>query len=446
MARGIPRWLPLSALVAGSIAALLVLLGGGSGHSFSVVVPAATNLLPGNEISAAGRKIGTVSRIEPVDRGRAARIVISIDDARYWPLPRDSKLAVRFGGTVSAFNRYLLLERGKRGAPIPDGGELPAANVTTPVEVDTVVSHFTPPLRRDLRRMIGTSAGLMSRAGPDLHRAIGKAPPVVAATAGLFRDLTGDRQRLETLVSSAGRVVDGVHHASPDLRALLDGAARTFDAIADESDDLKVSLDRLPAALRQTRGTLRRADVTLREARVLTGRLAPGAVELRRAARPLTGVLAGLRDVAPGARKTLRAVDASDITATALGRVAGITPRIGSVGRKAAKELGCLRPYAPEIALFGSVWGDWFSGVDDRDHLARATIQSFLPGPSNSSPYTPEDAVKANPGLEYAFPRPPGLLAGQPWFQPQCGAGPDALDPSKDQEAAHYRAGRGVRP
>jgi len=40
--------------------------------------------------------------------------------------------------------------------------------------------------------------------------------------------------------------------------------------------------------------------------------------------------------------------------------------------------------------------------------------------------------------MTYGFPRPPGTDAGQPWFLPQCGAGPDALDPNKDPEARSF--------
>jgi hypothetical protein len=37
-------------------------------------------------------------------------------------------------------------------------------------------------------------------------------------------------------------------------------------------------------------------------------------------------------------------------------------------------------------------------------------------------------------GKGYAEPRPPGLSVGQPWFQPQCGAGPNSLSPAYDPE------------
>jgi hypothetical protein len=61
-----------------------------------------------------------------------------------------------------------------------------------------------------------------------------------------------------------------------------------------------------------------------------------------------------------------------------------------------------------------------------------------LPAPVNTSTATSGDIAKQFPGLRYAFPRPPGYNAGQSWFLPECGAGPEALDASKDPEATHF--------
>jgi hypothetical protein len=35
---------------------------------------------------------------------------------------------------------------------------------------------------------------------------------------------------------------------------------------------------------------------------------------------------------------------------------------------------------------------------------------------------------------QYAEPRPPGLEVGQPYFLPQCGAGPNSINPAADPE------------
>jgi len=168
--------------------------------------------------------------------------------------------------------------------------------------------------------------------------------------------------------------------------------------------------------------------------------------QLERIARPLSGVLSALRDVTPAARRTLDSVGRTRSLSSALDSLADVTPRLGSIGRKATEELKCLRPYAPELVAFGSTWGDWMSPVDGRDHVVRAQVQNFLPANYNSSPNTPAEIVKAFPGIEYGFPRPPGTIAGQPWFLPECGAGPDALDPSKDREGANPPERREILP
>jgi ABC-type transporter Mla subunit MlaD len=438
MAASSTRRFVTAALIAAAAVVMYLVMTSGGGHRFWVVVPAADNLVPGNRISAGTRPIGIVTSVEPVDRGRAARINIEIDDSRYWPLSTASRLALRFGGTVSFVNRYILLEPGSPGgATIPDGGELPRRNVTVPVELDTVISKLTPPVREGVRRLIASGAANMDRAASDLRTALPATPPVLSTATGVLADLTSNQQQLSALVSSTGHVVNVVDQSSPGLRTLLDGLAQTLDAVASKQSQLQVTLARLPGALRQTRSTLTNADVTLRDAVVLTDRLAPGVVSLRRVAQPLDNVLGTLSAVTPPARQTLDAIAQSGPTSEALGRLASVTPQIGSISRQATTQLGCIRPYTPEVVEFGTTWGDWMSMVDSRDHLVRAQIQSFLPANFNSEPFTPEQLVKTYPGIEYGFPRPPGEIAGQPWFQPQCGAGPDALDPSKDQEAAH---------
>jgi hypothetical protein len=58
-------------------------------------------------------------------------------------------------------------------------------------------------------------------------------------------------------------------------------------------------------------------------------------------------------------------------------------------------------------------------------------------GPSSVDAIPPGTSTQAFvklTGLQYAEPRPPGLSVGQPWFLPQCGAGPNSLNPADDPE------------
>ncbi len=439
LSRNMNRVLAIGALSACIVLLALALLRSEPQPTFSVVIPAADNIVPGQAIKAGGRDVGAVTDVATVDHGRAAKVTMRVADDAFWPLPRDSKMEIRFGGTASFSNQYLLLSRGTSRALIADGGVLPAKQVKVPVQVDTLLSAFTPAVRRGFRRLLTNGARTIERSDEDLHRALGRTAPATEGASDLFQDLTANQEALRTIVRSSGSVVDAVDRSSPDLRVLLTGAAQTFDAIASRSADVETSLTRLPAALRQTRSTLREADVTLRSVGDLTDRLAPGVGELQRIASPLSALMTRLRTVTPAARSALQQVPfgaggASRIT----GSLASLAPRIGAVAAQAATELDCVRPYAPELASMMTNWADFMSPVDDRDHLLRATIQAYPPTTFNSSALTPADAVKLFPGLRYGFPRPPGEIADQPWFQPQCGAGPDALDPAKDQEAKTF--------
>jgi len=433
------RRVVVATLCVGALVLALGVRGGGDENTFSVVVPSAANVLVGQKVNAGGRNIGAVSDVRAVDRGRGARITVRIDDDEYWPVARDSQIEVRLGGTASFSMQYLLLKRGRDTAhTIPSGGMLASANVRVPVEVDSLLSNFDARLRGDLRRLLETSSQALSRSGPSLHRALGRSTPVVDAASGALGDLTQSQEALEGLVRSTGSVVDAVDRSSPGVRTLLDGAAQTFDAVAAEADDVETTIARLPRALRQTRSTLTRADVTLRETAELTDRLGPGVVQLRRIAKPLRTVLAGLSKITPSARLALSKSRGADVMGDFFYRLSDISGPVESIGKQSTKEVGCLRPYTPELLLFATTWGDFISGVDEKDHIIRATIQNFMPAAFNSVPYTPEQAAKTFPGLDYGFPRPPGALANQPWFQPQCGVGRDVVDPSQDQEVKHF--------
>jgi hypothetical protein len=66
-------------------------------------------------------------------------------------------------------------------------------------------------------------------------------------------------------------------------------------------------------------------------------------------------------------------------------------------------------------------------GVRAMPQVSATSVQSYPPGVSTQA------FVQAT-GKMYAEPRPPGLGAGQPWFLPQCGVTPAALDPAQDPE------------
>jgi virulence factor Mce-like protein len=432
------RVLAIAALVAGAIVLLATVTrdNGASQHRLVATVDDATNLLAGQELKAGGGNIGTIEKLEATDRGRRARLTLRVDDDA-WPLGRGTKFAVRFGGTATFYNRHILVTPAPRGAPsLKDGATIPAKDFWVPVEVDQLLASFDGGVRRDLKSFINRSGAALHEARGPFEGVLAKSPPAVDQAAAVMGDLVADRGALDAVVRRTDRVVDAVHRADPGVTQLVTGAARTFDAIASRQAELRTTLDRMPATLSQVQGTLAHADTTLDNAGSLARRIGPGVRQLRAVAGPVDDVLSSVQAIAPDASSALRSVrQAGPEINGLLERATALSPRIASVAGKSDEQMECIRPYTPEVMSLLMTWGDFHSWNDGKDKILRAQVQNFLPAGYNAVPDTPAEAAAKFPGLRYGFPRPPGYNAGQPWFLPQCGAGQDAVDPAKDQEA-----------
>jgi ABC-type transporter Mla subunit MlaD len=426
--------------IAAAVVTLVVLAAGsGSGHAVFVTVPDATNVVVGQWVREGGQIVGHIGSITPVDAGRAVRLRLDVEDSA-WPLPRGTAFSLRWGGTVSYDNRYVALTRGPRsGPPLPDKAKLGPSTFTVPVEFDRLLTAFTPAVRSDVRAMFQRGGDAFDAARAPLASALTKAPPALTEANGVIGDLHANTRALDTLVRSTSGVVAAVHAANPDLRSLLSSAATTFDATAAEAQSLRDTLAQAPVTLVSARRALAHADTTLANAGTLAQRLAPGVVEVRRLAPPLNHVLGTVIDVGPDAKATLAtARQATPSLNPLLDRVRALSPTFGGIGTQSVHALKCIRPYTPDIVSFFTNWGDFLSATDGRDKYIRATVQQLVPAPMNATSQTSADIAKAFPGLRYAFPRPPGYNAGQIWFLPECGAGPDALNPAKDPESTHF--------
>jgi ABC-type transporter Mla subunit MlaD len=422
------------------LATVSVNRGGTPRHSVAVVVSDASDLLAGDPITAAGQRVGTVRSMTPVRRGRAVRLVLDLDN-QGWPLPRGSKFALHWGGTASFFNRYVELTRGPADASaMRDGAVLPSADFAGTVELDTVTGIFTPAVRRETARLIDRGGIAFDAARSPLRTALQAAPPALNQASKVLDDLQSSNTDLDTLLRSTDQVVNAVQTADPGIGQLLDGAGTTLAAIAAKNRALSTAVGKMPQALGQARTTLSHANGTLNAAGLLLHRLAPGVTDVRRIAAPLKEVLSAVTDVGPNVTATLATVRRSTPELNPLLTLAtSLMPEIGSIGKQATEALQCVRPYSPDIAGFANNWGDFLSWGDGKDRVIRATLQNLLPAPVNGLPYNSATAAKLFPGLRYAFPRPPGDAAGQPWLLSQCGITRDVYDPAKDAEARTAR-------
>jgi phospholipid/cholesterol/gamma-HCH transport system substrate-binding protein len=390
-------------------------------------------------IRAAGQQVGEVHSISAIDGGRAVKLGLDIDNSA-WPLPRGTTMTLRWGGTISYDDRYIALVRGPAGGPpMGTNGVFPARSFSVPGELDQLLATFTRPVRHDVQTFLDEGGVTLHTASPDLRRALEAAPAALNQTSPVLQDVDSSEKALDTLLRSTDEVVNAAQSANPGVAKLITGAATTFGAVASKAQQVRQSLAKAPATFTHARDTLAHANGTLTAAANVTDRLAPGVDQVRKIAAPLNSALHTVVKVGPDATATLAtARKAAPDLNPLLDRVTNLMPEIGSIGGQATTELNCIRPYTPDIVGFTTDWGDFISATDGKDHYFRAQVQSLVPAPENANTENSGQMAKTFPWIKYAFPSPPGWASGTPWFQPQCGEGPETIDPQKDPEAKTY--------
>ena len=438
-ARRVANWLLSNPLLVLALIGVVLFINWAVGtrhqpHEVRAVFTEAVNLYPGLDVRVDGLDAGKIKKVEY--SGGHAIVHLGIDDGS-WPLHRGTTAALRFGTTIGNGTRRIDLDPGPSSAPaLPENGIITNKDTVEATEFDEVFNTLNGRTRKALQGMLrgtGTTFGPRAR---QLSAGVRQTAPGLHAVAGLATDLAGDEYALKALVANGARVTRTLAARKPQIADLMSVASGTFRAFAANTRGITASLDRFPGTLRTARSTLARLDTSVAGLDALMGDLRPGAAQLRPLARSLRPALNDLRTVVPSAVATLRTGRrAAPAIAGLLGRTSPFARAATPAFRGLAPVVGCLRPYAPEMAGFFGTWASWPSYYDGTAHYGRVQANFGFSEPV----IWPKEITSAQytklTGQKYALVRPPGYNAGQPWMLPECGAGPDGLDATKDPEA-----------
>jgi virulence factor Mce-like protein len=405
-----------------------------SDHKIRASFTGAVSISPGLDVQIDGVDVGKIGKVR-YDDGQAL-VEIGVDDES-WPLKRGTTAALRFGTTLGNGTRRIDLVPGPENAPdIPENGIIQTKDTVTPVEFDKVFDTFTPATRASFRGFFkGGALNLQSRA-PQLNSGIRRTAPALEATGDVFQDLASDEAALRQLVVSGHRTTRVLAAKRPQISDLMTVAAATFDTFAKNSEGVRDSLDEFAPTLVDARNTLRRTDASIAGLDGLVTDLKPALVSLKPFVQVAKPAAADLEQLAPEISGTVRTLGANAPTITDfLKEGVPFSKRLSPVLGRLSEQLNCVRPYAPEIAGFFSNWSSWAQGYDNSSHYGRIKAVFNASSFTSFPPMDTNDFIGTlGTGLKYAMPRPPGLNAGKPWLLPECGAGADALDPTKDPE------------
>ena len=293
----------LAAVILACMAVAVVLLSSSDKYTVKAHFQSGGQLVKGNLVLSAGRKVGVVKSVELTDNG-LAEVVMEVDD-HITPLREGTQATIRQSSQSSVAGRYVDLNLAPAGArEIPDGGSIPEERTTTAVDIDQLFALFDERTRKGLTNVIRGSASQYQGRGDQANAGWHYLNPSLIASTRLFAELHRDDEMLQRFVVASSKLVTDVAERRDDLASLVDGLATTTGAIARERTSLSSAIALLPPFMRRANSTFVNLRRTLDDADPLVEESKP-------VARRLRPVLRELRGFATDARPTVR--DLADV-------------------------------------------------------------------------------------------------------------------------------------
>lgn len=244
-----------------------------------------TAVRPGSPVRIAGVDVGAVRSVE---RGPGTTVLVDMEiEDKGRPVHRDATAAIRPRLFLEG-NFFVELEPGSPGAgDLEDGGSIPLAQTSVPVQFDQVLGILRDDTRGRLQDMLEGFADALDEGGADaLNRGYPDWAPAFRSSAVAAEALRGrEHDDLSTFVREQAGINAQLASRREQLGGLLSGVRRTMAAFADRQGELG-------ATLRTARDLLDEAPAALRD----VDRLLPPLRTVADAARPALRIAPGVLD------------------------------------------------------------------------------------------------------------------------------------------------------
>jgi phospholipid/cholesterol/gamma-HCH transport system substrate-binding protein len=371
------RGVALGALAVAVVVVAIILLSGGSQHTYHLLFQNAGQLVKDDDVQVGGRRVGSVRKIE-LTNNNLARITIAVDND-FAPLHEGTTAVIRATSLSGVANRYIALTPGANSnRKLADGDTLGTDKTTAPVDLDQLFNTLDPKTRQGLQRVIQGTASQYQGQAQNIQKAAKYFSPALSTSSRLVNELDRDSQTFEDFIVNSSKTVTAIAQRKDDLANLVSNANTTAAAIGSENVALARALGLLPGTLRQAnttfvnlRSTLDDLDVLVNASKPATKRLAPFFKALRPLVRDARPTIADLRKLisrkgpnndliellrkTPTLERTAKPVFAHSITAL----------------DKTQPVVKFIRPYSADLVGWFRDFGQGAANYDANGHYAR---------------------------------------------------------------------------
>lgn len=247
------------------------------GYRVTVPFDEANNLAQESDVRISGVSVGTVKEVE-LGEGGVAEATVEIED-RFAPLPTDTRAILRQKTLLGEI--YVGLTPGTPNGPtIPEGGELPQAQVAESVQLDEIFRTFDEPTRAAFRTWMQDAAVAFDGRGADLNAAFGTLDPFSEEATRTLTILDQQSEAVSQLIRDSGEVFGALSESQGELRGLITNADTVFATTARRDAALQDAFRVLPTFLTESRLTVERLDRFAADTNPLVTQLRPAVREL----------------------------------------------------------------------------------------------------------------------------------------------------------------------
>jgi phospholipid/cholesterol/gamma-HCH transport system substrate-binding protein len=227
------------------------------GYRFTVAFPRTLALAEQSDVRISGVNVGHVIKISYDKDGRAhASIEIA---SKYAPIPSNMHAILR-QKTLLGETYVQLKPEGSGARVLPDGAQLPNAQVEPSVTLDDILATLTPQTRRDFQIWMQSLAEGLGGNGERINSSFATIQPFVEDANRLVTVANSQEGALRASIHNTGVVFDALTAREGQFRGLIANGERTFHALAQSSQEFAQAFRELPAFQRNSETALRSLD------------------------------------------------------------------------------------------------------------------------------------------------------------------------------------------
>jgi virulence factor Mce-like protein len=351
-------------------------------RSLRVQIANGAELVPGNEVHSGGFRIGVVDEMKPVrlPNGRIGAELHLKLDKKIGPVPADTTVEIRPRSALGL--KYVEFTKGRSRQTIPDGGLLPEAQTSVPVELDQFYNMFDKPTRDAAQKNLMGFGNAFAGRGEDLNRFIQSAPALFGRLQPVMANLASPQTDLKDFFKQLGTTARIVAPVSKINANLFTEMADTFEAWSRDPQALKDTIAKQPAtldvatrSLAVQRPFLVHTTAFSRDLNAAAGELPstlPGLNRALEVGTPVTRRSVQLNQDLQGAMDALRKLAEAPTT---LGSLRGLTDTVSTL----QPQLRYLGPYVTVCNYWNMFWtftAEHFTAPDQTGGSERALLNS----------------------------------------------------------------------